>query len=82
MNLSVYVPKHLQEALRERARRANTTPSRFVQQLVKERLAENEPRFSDAFVALAGSWEDSRTVEEIIEDIRNTRQSVEREPLR
>lgn len=82
MNLSIYVPKHLRDALRERARREKTTPSRFVQQLLKERLAEEKARFSEEFEALVGSWEDTRSVDAIVTDIRDSLQSRARTELR
>ncbi len=82
MKLSVYIPKDLEEALEAEAAKRGESPSRFVQSLVHARLARGGRAFSDRFAALAGSWEDSRSAEEIVRDIEESRLSVRRPALR
>ncbi len=81
MKLSVYVPKRLEEKLREEAVAAEVTPSRLIQELVEEHLEAAPHRFSTEFLALAGSWEDDRGTEEIIRDIEESRLDAERSEL-
>lgn len=72
MKLSVYVPKRLEEKLREEAEAAEVTPARLIQELVED-LDAAPRRFSADFLALAGSWEDDRGTEEILRDIEESR---------
>lgn len=78
MKLSVYVPKDLEEPLEEQAARAGTSPSLFIQSLLKRWFEAKPRRFSQAFLDLAGSWEDERSTEEIIRDIEESRRSTDR----
>lgn len=82
MKISVYVPKELEEPLREEAAEAGESPPLFVQSLLRERLEGRRKTFSEAFAALAGSWEDARSVEEIVHDIERSRKSPQRAVLR
>jgi hypothetical protein len=82
MKLSLYVPKQLEQTLRERADTAEVSPARYVQQLLKERLASDRRRFSAEFLALAGSWEDDRTADEILQDLKANRLTALRPELR
>lgn len=82
MKISVYVPKELEEPLREEAAEAGESPPLFVQSLLRERLHSRRRSFSEEFAALAGSWEDDRPAEEIIRDIEKNRQSAHRSALR
>lgn len=82
MNLTLYVPKDLERELGERARRAGLTPSLWVQGVVRDALSRKESRFSEGFLALAGSWEDGRDTKEIVADLRRTRVPSRRKPLR
>ena len=82
MKLSVYVPKDLEEPLRRQAADAELTPSRFIQSLLEEELRSGPKRFSDEFAALAGSWRDDRTTEEILADLRRRRLDAGRPPIR
>jgi hypothetical protein len=68
MKLSVYVPKRLEEKLREEAEAAEVTPAHLIQELVEHRLDAVPRRFSADFLALAGSWEDDSSTEEILRD--------------
>ena len=82
MKISVYVPKELEEPLREEAAGAGESPPLFVQSLLRERLEARRKTFSREFAALAGSWEDERSVEEIVRDIKENRRSAHRSVLR
>jgi hypothetical protein len=82
MKISVYIPKELEEPLREEAAEAGASPPLFVQSLLRERLEARRKTFSEAFAALAGSWEDDRSVEEIVQDIEESRKSARRAVLR
>lgn len=82
MKLSVYVPKDLEEPLEAEAEKRGESPSMFVQSLIRARLERGGRTFSDEFAALAGSWEDERSVDEIVRDIEESRQSAERPALR
>ncbi len=73
MNLSVYIPRDLEEALRRRAKAEKTTPSLFVQRVVATALDRDSSEFSAAFRALPGSWEDDRTVDQQLRDIKRGR---------
>lgn len=82
MKLSVYVPKRLEDKLRERAEEAEVTPSRLIQSLVEDLLDKAPRRLSADFLDLAGSWEDDRSTEEIIRDIEESRLDTDRPELR
>lgn len=78
MKLSVYVPKDLEASLEQRAKEKGMTPALFIQHLIRERLEEAPRRFSSEFEALAGSWEDERTVEKIVDDLESRRRNADR----
>jgi hypothetical protein len=82
VKISVYIPKELEEPLREEAAEAGESPTLFVQSLVRERLGRRNREFSEAFAARAGSWEDDRSVAEIVRDIQESRTSAVRSGLR
>lgn len=82
MKLSVYVPKRLEDQLRERAKEAEVTPSRLIQSLVEEAFDAAPRRLSKEFLDLAGSWEGDRSSEEIIRDIEESRLDTDRPELR
>jgi len=81
MNVTVYVPKSIESLLKAAAEQARITPARFVQRLIKRELEADEPSFSEGFIALAGSWEDNRSPQEIIQDIDNNRVDSRRQDL-
>jgi hypothetical protein len=81
MKISVYVPKELEEPLREEAAEAGESPPLFLQSLLRERLQGRRKSFSEEFAALAGSWEDDRPADEIIRDIEESRRSSHRSAL-
>jgi hypothetical protein len=82
MKISVYIPKDLEVPLRERAAEVGESPSLFVQSLLRQRLEGPGKTFSEEFAALAGSWEDDRSVEEIVRDVEENRTSALRSELR
>ena len=81
MNVTVYVPKSIEGLLKTAAELARVTPARYVQRLIKRELEGDERSFSEGFIALAGSWEDDRTSEQIIQDISNNRLDTRRQDL-
>lgn len=82
MKLSIYVPKDLEESLAAEAAKRGESPSMFIQSLIRTRLERDGRTFSDRFAALAGSWEDSRSAEEIVRDVEESRRSARRPSLR
>jgi len=82
VKLSIYVPKDLEEALEAEAAKRGESPSMFVQSLIRARFERGGRVFSDEFAALAGSWEDGRSAEEIVRDIEESRRSARRPALR
>jgi hypothetical protein len=81
VNLTVYIPRSLQRALRDRARAADLTPARYLQQLLRQDIEDGRTEFSARFVALAGSWEDDRTADDVMRDIDDSRIDPERPEL-
>lgn len=81
MKLSVYVPKRLEDRLRRQAAAAALTPSRYIQTLVEEELERGPRRFSDAFAALAGSWQDERSGERLLRELEQSRRDADRPAL-
>ena len=53
----------------------------LIQELVEDHLDAVPRRFSADFLALAGSWEDDRSTEEILRDIEESRLDAERPEL-
>lgn len=82
MNITVYVPKAIENRLKEAAARVHLNPARFVQRLLTRELDREPTSFSEDFRALAGSWEDDRTAEEIIRDIKENRIEARRQEIR
>lgn len=82
MKISLYVPKALEGRLREQAEERSMTPSLFVQSLVRERFEQVPRRFTPAFAALAGSWQDERSARDICRDLEESRQDAARSFLK
>jgi hypothetical protein len=78
MNLTVYIPRSLQRALRQRAADAELTPARYLQQLLRQDIEDGPREFSERFAALAGSWDDDRSSTAIVRDIEDNRIDAER----
>ena len=70
--------EHLYEALGHRAKQQNRSVSEEASSILREQLsqaARSQEAATDAFLKLAGSWQDDRESDEIIKDIRDARQS-------
>jgi hypothetical protein len=78
MNLTVYIPRSLQQKLRQRARAEKLSPSRYLQHLLRQDIEDGPQEFSARFAALAGSWEDDRASTDIVRDIEDNRIDAER----
>ncbi|MDA8017196.1 MAG: hypothetical protein MPN21_07075 [Thermoanaerobaculia bacterium] len=81
MKLSVYVPKELEEPLRARADAEGMSPALYVQSVLRGDIEGHRREWSDEFRALAGSWKDDRSTEEIVRDIEESRISTQRAAL-
>jgi len=71
----------LYEALRALAKRENRSISQEVITIIQKYLSNNflnETNATENFLRLSGSWEDSRTAEEIIKDIYKSRKTSKR----
>lgn len=55
------------ERLRQASEKDGISPSAWVKQAIRIRL---EDRLPDSFFAVLGTWEDSRSTEEILRDLR------------
>ena len=81
MNLTVYIPRSLQQTLRQRAQAAGLTPARYLQHLLRQDVEAGPQEFSANFAALAGSWEDDRAAADVVRDIEDHRVNSERASL-
>jgi plasmid stability protein len=75
------IDEGLYEALLMRAAKDNCSISQEVVAIVQKCLAQppqDARKANEAFMELAGSWQESRTAEEIVADIRSSRQSGHR----
>jgi len=76
--LAIYLDDQTAKLLDEAAHRAGTSRSAWVRDAVQTRLANRLP---ESFFELYGSWEDDRSPEEILRDIRAGSEQPERPPL-
>jgi plasmid stability protein len=75
------VDDQLYEALGKRAIRENRSISQEVIFILKAYLSSPPPKYqevTDRFLEICGSWEDSREADEIVSEIRRSRQPVQR----
>ena len=75
------VDDQLYEALGKRAVMENRSISQEVIFILKAYLSSPPPKYqevTDRFLEICGSWEDSREADEIVSEIRRSRQPVER----
>ncbi|MEN6449297.1 MAG: hypothetical protein ABFC96_02305 [Thermoguttaceae bacterium] len=75
------VDEWMYAALLARAQQENRSVGEEAELLLRESLASQikSPRkATEAVLEVAGSWQDSRTTEEIVEDIRDSRRSGDR----
>ena len=71
----------LYKALATRAAQENRSISQQVVAIIRDSLAQpgsSARRATEQFLALSGSWEDDRPVDEIVEDLRASRRSGRR----
>ena len=74
------IDENLYQELKQLAADENRSVSQQVLFLIRNHLARKHTRHqtetaAQALMALAGSWEDSRTEEQIIQDIKSARRS-------
>jgi hypothetical protein len=81
MNLTVYVPKALEAKVRAKAKALKLGPSMYVQLVLREALA-SQNKFTEQFRALLGSWDDKRSADEIVADIKRHRSTTKHAKLR
>lgn len=75
------IDDRLYGALRARASMDNRSISQEVIAIVREYLArpsQDTRKANEAFLELVGTWQDDRSAEEIIDDIRGSRRSGQR----
>lgn len=82
MRLSVYIPKEIEGRLEEAAEESGLSVTKLIQEIVREKLESRRRSFSRRFLALAGSWEDDRSSEEILRDLRAARSGAQRATLK
>lgn len=73
--LAIYLDDQTAKRLEAAARKAGKSRSAWVRELVSERL---ESRFPEEWYATFGSWQDDRTPEEILQEIRSGPEQRER----
>jgi len=60
--VTVYIEDEVEAKMRSAAKSAHLSKSKWVTNLIKEKLADEWP---ESFIQLAGAWEDIPTAEEI-----------------
>ncbi len=76
--LAIYLDEGTAERLDEAAQREGLSRSAWVRRAIQARL---ENRLPDSFFAVLGTWEDDRTPDEILADIRAEVPQADREQL-
>ena len=76
--LAIYLDKETAQLLDKAAREEGVSRSALVRQAI---LTHLHRRLPESFFRTLGAWDDSRSPEEIIEDIRSGPQQRDREPL-
>ena len=77
--LAIYLDEETAKELDEAAERDGKSRSEWVREAIKQKLSDRLP---DSFFAVLGTWEDERSTEEILADLRSGPEQREREPLR
>lgn len=77
--LAIYIDDKTARAINKMARRAGLSRSEWVSNVIKKELRGG---LREEFFKILGSWEDDRSPEEILEDIRAGAIQRERPPLR
>jgi predicted DNA-binding protein len=67
------------ERLRQASKKDGISPSAWVKQAIRIRLEDKLP---DSFFAVLGTWEDSRSTEEILRDLRTEAPQAKRAALK
>jgi predicted DNA-binding protein len=67
------------ERLRQASEKDGISPSAWVRQAIRIRLEDKLP---DSFFAVLGTWEDSRSTEEILRDLRTEAPQAKRTALK
>jgi predicted transcriptional regulator len=78
--VAIYLSSSLQELLDQAAHEEGVSRSAWVQEAVEEKLTRKS--FDEDWFALWGSWEDKRSVSEILKDLDQGYQEKERTPIR
>jgi predicted transcriptional regulator len=76
--LAIYLDEKTARKLDAAARRSGMSRSAWVRRALEAQLAGALP---ESFFSVLGTWEDERTADEILGDIRSGREQDERPPL-
>jgi predicted transcriptional regulator len=76
--LAIYINDALARRLDRAAKKAGVSRSRLVARLLESHFADRLP---DDFFAVLGSWEDDRSADEIVADIRSAGRDAARPEL-
>ncbi|MBI4209436.1 MAG: hypothetical protein HY538_07000 [Deltaproteobacteria bacterium] len=77
--IAIYLSSSLQELLDQAAQEDGVSRSAWVQEAVEEKLAHKS--FGEDWFQLWGSWEDKRSVSEILKDLDQGYLEKERTPI-
>jgi predicted DNA-binding protein len=72
--VAIYIDENLSKKLDEITKASGKSKSRWVADIITEKLANQWP---EGFFELAGSWEDNKTAEGIMAEIRKGSERVE-----
>lgn len=77
--LAIYIDDKTARQINKASKKAGLSRSQWVSQVLKKEISADLP---ETFFNLLGSWEDDRSPQEILKDIRRETHQKEREPLR
>lgn len=77
--LALYIDDETVQQLDAQAREAGVSRSAWVREAIQARLKNRLP---ESFFEILGTWEDDRSPEEILADVRRAPTETEREALR
>ena len=78
--IAIYVDDDLQTRMDRLARKEGKSRSQWVKEAILEKLSTN--RFPEEWFRLWGTWEDTRSTEDILKEIDEGLLEADREPLR
>ncbi len=78
--IAIYLDTEIQKKMDQKAREEGKSRSEWVKEAIREKLLSERP--SGEWFKVWGSWEDSRTPEEILQDIDGGFLEREREPIK